>query len=251
MTDHEDDISEFCSAYSNEPNLIDTLAAEGDRQDRLGEVEWQHTVPLGLNAAANAYETYGDYSRVGECRLPMAIWEDSFDKKARILDFRENIARASYNFTKITCKEPGQYGTQLEWLLPSCESPIEAHILPWLVINDYWPVCAGIAWPDRHSRGVSDKYPIVVCPQVEVAQYRLDFGIFATFKGVKKLFAFECDGAAFHEEARDHARDMALLRKGVQTIRASGTEIYNDPAACAKRVSDAVISWSKYVGDMQ
>lgn len=193
--------------------------------------------------AGSAYATFGlawRHSRV----LPMRETEDVSDKKARIKYFEANVCAANLNFCRVSGSSARANFSDFDDVLPLCESPIEKHILPWLVMNDYWPI-APRALTLPHRRGISEYFPVVVCPQVEVFKYRLDFGIFATFGGQKKLFAFECDGEAFHEASRDHVRDMHLLRRGVQTLRASGAEIYNDPASCSRRVSDAIVNWSR------
>lgn len=61
-------------------------------------------------------------------------------------------------------------------------------------------------------------------------------GTFDNCKRVKIIF--ECDGHDFHEKtkeqvARGNERDMNLKLEGYEVIHFSGSQIYNDPIACA------------------
>lgn len=99
------------------------------------------------------------------------------------------------------------------------ESPIEtamvAAILGWFAIEG--------------DRGLSIK------TQVTLGNYRLDI---AFYWESDLLLAVECDGHDFHERTkeqakRDRARDRWMLERETPTARFTGSEIYDNPAACA------------------
>jgi very-short-patch-repair endonuclease len=86
----------------------------------------------------------------------------------------------------------------------------------------------------------------VIWPQVLVDNYRVDF-VAAHRSGLDGVgfVAVECDGHQFHERnkkqaTRDKARDRDLQSCGFRVLRFTGTEIWNDPVACAGEVVDLV-----------
>lgn len=69
--------------------------------------------------------------------------------------------------------------------------------------------------------------------------YRVDF-LLGTY-GSTAIMAIECDGHDWHERTKqqassDRARDRALLRMGVTTIRFTGSDIYHRANDCAAEV---------------
>jgi hypothetical protein len=62
---------------------------------------------------------------------------------------------------------------------------------------------------------------------------------------VKKNLIIECDGHEFHEKtkaqaARDKKRDRTLQSLGYVVIRFTGSEVYNDPIACAEEALECL-----------
>jgi very-short-patch-repair endonuclease len=76
---------------------------------------------------------------------------------------------------------------------------------------------------------------------VLVDRYRVDF--LAWFDYGDAFVAIECDGHDWHDRTKqqasaDRARDRALLRLGVTTIRFTGSDIFHDADACAVEAID-------------
>jgi very-short-patch-repair endonuclease len=122
--------------------------------------------------------------------------------------------------------------------LPLCESPIEKHILPWLVLSD-----CGLGGRRKLTPVVTDidcpEPKFIVC-QAPFLGYRLDFLIVERTSDGCLRVALECDGADFHGKVRDDKRDQDLLSGGVVTVRASGREIYDQPWRVVARVDEAL-----------
>lgn len=93
--------------------------------------------------------------------------------------------------------------------------------------------------------------------QVQIADVgRVDFVIYAydstprilKSPGWRKLIV-ECDGHDFHERTKDQAkrdrsRDRRAILGGIEVMRFTGSEIWNDPWGCAGDILDwAVRSW--------
>ena len=73
--------------------------------------------------------------------------------------------------------------------------------------------------------------------QHRIGRYRVDFLL--RDDETQRLTAVECDGAGFHDRARDLTRDEELGRAGVQVLRFSGSRIYREAASCAEEVEFA------------
>lgn len=99
-----------------------------------------------------------------------------------------------------------------------------------------------------------DRQCIFVCPQVDIAGWRVDFliHVFADWAragspgpmGWNKLIV-ECDGHDFHERtkeqaARDRDRDRQAQLSGIEIFRFTGSELWRDPLGCAEQV----IAWA-------
>lgn len=86
----------------------------------------------------------------------------------------------------------------------------------------------------------------VMAPQVAVGPYRVDAMVaLRGADGDAIRVAVECDGHDFHEKtkqqsARDKSRDRDLASRGVVVLRFTGSEIWNDLAACAGQVCDVI-----------
>lgn len=127
-----------------------------------------------------------------------------------------------------------------------CESPIERKLLPWLLCEDYGPNLGGFcALTFNHKRDlVMPACRVVVAPQFAILRYRLDFAVFARRDDLAtRIIAVECDGKEFHGKASDDKRDAALKSIGVQTVRASGSDITLRPRTVTRRVGELVQEW--------
>jgi len=83
----------------------------------------------------------------------------------------------------------------------------------------------------------------VLARNVRVESYRLDFLIGMSTPGV---LAVECDGHDFHDRTKqqaayDRARDRELLRRGIHTIRFTGSEITHSAERCATEVFETLL----------
>ncbi len=126
-----------------------------------------------------------------------------------------------------------------------CESPIERHILPWLVFANWGIGKRQDVTPVTDSRDHTHRL-FILC-QAPVASYRLDFLITYRGSGSKiSQVALECDGADYHDPVKDAARDLALLEHGILTVRASGREIYDRPGRVVARVDEAFYKLGGY-----
>jgi very-short-patch-repair endonuclease len=78
--------------------------------------------------------------------------------------------------------------------------------------------------------------------------YRSDFMLGVLLPDGKSFsIVVECDGHEFHEKtkeqsARDKARDRAIQSKGMNVLRFTGSEIWNDAGKCAREVADFIKS---------
>lgn len=124
-----------------------------------------------------------------------------------------------------------------------CESPIEQMMLAALVFcsTGYGPWPLETWFPDMPSSPPSGR--IFIAPQFEFGSYRIDIAMFAQdFSGNEIRLAIECDGHNFHRTKKqmrhDRKRERALQLKGWNVMRFTGSEIYEDAAACAEEAGD-------------
>lgn len=88
--------------------------------------------------------------------------------------------------------------------------------------------------------------PLIVEAQAYVLDWPVDFFITARSQyGGYSSLAVECDGHEFHERTKaqakkDRSRDRRLQQAGYTVFRFTGSEIWNDPCACA----DQIIEWA-------
>lgn len=100
--------------------------------------------------------------------------------------------------------------------LASWEQSNPYDIADWM--NIFTPI-ERAAWSDIRD------LPFSVWPQFPVGKYVVDFAI------VHKRIAIECDGAAYHDAARDSARDAELLKMDWYVIRISGRDCWSEKCA--------------------
>lgn len=86
-------------------------------------------------------------------------------------------------------------------------------IANWLMI--FTPI-ERAAWSDIRC------LPFSVWPQYPVGKYFVDFAI------VHKRIAIECDGAAYHNQEKDAARDAELMKMGWSVVRIPGRDCWTD-----------------------
>ena len=126
-----------------------------------------------------------------------------------------------------------------------CESPIEKELLPWLIFENYDPL---LTFPavlhDVRTDREAPKGDIMIVPQFLFAKFRLDFALIARWKGQTKIIAVECDGWDFHETERDRVRDAYLHSLGIETVRASGREIFKNPGHVSSRAAALITDWA-------
>lgn len=132
-------------------------------------------------------------------------------------------------------------------LVDLCESPIEAMLLPWLLVEDYGPRL--ITFPARgFNHRIEDAPPpgdVIVAPQLALVRYRVDFAVMARLGRKTKIVLVECDGENFHGAMRDRRRDTCLSGLGFETIRASGADIYARPRNVSARVAALLQEWAE------
>lgn len=132
-----------------------------------------------------------------------------------------------------------------EHVVELCESPIERLILPWLLVEDYGPhIHTFPAKVFNHRRDVGAPVgDIVIAPQFAFIRYRADFALLVNANGKQGIFAFECDGNAFHAAAKDNPRDACFASWGVRVIRACANEVTARPRNVSALVSSIIQEW--------
>lgn len=128
------------------------------------------------------------------------------------------------------------------WLSRCCESPIEIMLGAglWIAMNLSKPGSLKFAAPDFIG---PLNYPLVVRPQFEWGSYRSDFALCTRTSTI----LVECDGHNFHERTREQAahdrrKDREAQAAGYAIFRFTGSEIYQDPEACAAQVMEFAAS---------
>jgi very-short-patch-repair endonuclease len=124
-----------------------------------------------------------------------------------------------------------------------CGSPIEQMLLASLIWIGYGYEGGPVEVWDSTMPFGKPQSDVVIAPQYQIEQHRVDFGIF--INGVAKeeiRIVVECDGHDFHEKtkeqaARDKSRDRDLQIAGWKVLRYTGSEIWRDQEACAINVS--------------
>lgn len=98
----------------------------------------------------------------------------------------------------------------------------------------------GSQWSSESHVGLIEE--LALHSQVQIDKYRVDFVIDLGRSNRDgdpdpwTRIAVEIDGHDYHSSkeqlASDHVRDMALLLRGIPTIRLTGSMVYADPGAC-------------------
>lgn len=130
-----------------------------------------------------------------------------------------------------------------------CESPIERLLLVELLFAPYgYGGRPRIVTECGPSSRVTDDL-ILIVPQHEVGEYRLDFAMFVRWQKPAMLrIAVECDGHDFHERTKEQAahdkrRDRAITAAGWICLRFTGSEIFHHGQRCAQEIAAYVEKW--------
>lgn len=132
-------------------------------------------------------------------------------------------------------------------LFDRCQSPIEELLLAALLCQMQ---SGEVEW--HYSDGSEGKPFIGVFAdafiQASVGKYRPDF-LFVKQRpdGNGERIVVECDGHDYHERTKaqarhDKSRDRWMVQQGIKVLRFTGSEIFNDPEACAAQIYEVVMS---------
>lgn len=136
----------------------------------------------------------------------------------------------------------------IERLHKYAESPIERALAPWLIFDTYChkptPEPAEVFCP-KDGLDIEAIWDPVIIPQFAFVKYRADFAVVAGPPANRRhIVVVECDGEEVHGGAaawsRDTKRDGLFACFGIETVRASGAEIYTAPLAVMRRVNVAL-----------
>jgi very-short-patch-repair endonuclease len=90
-------------------------------------------------------------------------------------------------------------------------------------------------------RGDPPAYGVVIVPQRQISDYRVDFAVHAE----EIRLVVEVDGHEFHEKtkeqaARDKRRDRDLQQQGWAVFHFTGSEVWNDPFGCCETINQFI-----------
>lgn len=138
------------------------------------------------------------------------------------------------------------HGIEVMWedaAVNYCESPIEQMMLAALIFasTGYGPWPMDIYFPDVPFTPPDGR--IFLAPQFEFMNFRIDIAMFAKdFSGNEIRLAIECDGHNFHRTKKqmrhDRKRERTLQLHGWNVMRFTGSEIFEDAAACAEEAGE-------------
>jgi very-short-patch-repair endonuclease len=131
----------------------------------------------------------------------------------------------------------------LNFELEKCESPIEQMML--LALFAIGEEELGDVSFEKKREMWKQPDLLIILPQEVISEYRIDFAIihrefFPT--GYSDRFVLvECDGHEYHEKTKEQARkdksrDRKLQSDGYKVLRFTGSEIFENPFACAQEV---------------
>lgn len=126
-----------------------------------------------------------------------------------------------------------------------CESPIERNMLAAMLTAD-WGYFSTENAVVHNVVDFEEDFPdanVVLVPQLQIARYRLDFGLMLRLGRGKQLFALECDGKQFHNSATDRERDWYLNSYGVITLRFSGADLNAGPLSAVDEAVVGIFHW--------
>lgn len=117
-----------------------------------------------------------------------------------------------------------------KWIEEHIESPIERIAFMYLI---------------ELSNQLFGPYELVVKPQVEIGEYRVDFLVHHW--DTKTWIIVECDGHEFHEKtkkqaAHDKKRDRYFTKENYFVLRYTGSQVCNNPLEIYEDVADIVMN---------
>lgn len=118
-----------------------------------------------------------------------------------------------------------------------CQSPIERMLL-WALLGEH--VFSDVIAPAYAITNANSGD--ILCVQQAVCGFTADFVINAKPRATRpgRLIVIECDGHEWHSDrkrmARDRKRDRDIQKAGHVILRFTGSQIVNDPKACAQEV---------------
>lgn len=124
--------------------------------------------------------------------------------------------------------------------LSQCKSPIE-EILTVLLV--FYTMCIR-AIINVKKIMIKNQYPV----EVDGKTYHIDIMIVVVLPDDTELFfPIECDGYEFHaatkeQVAKDKTRDRKLTKAGYNTIRFTGSQIYNESSECVREIIQIILS---------
>jgi very-short-patch-repair endonuclease len=122
-------------------------------------------------------------------------------------------------------------------------SPIEQILLAHLMWADFGLPEKNLVEIWDSSRTAQPRADVVIAPQHQIGQLRVDFGVFVNVvRNEEVKIAVECDGRKFHAQeehqvARDKGRDRCVQLVGWRPLRFTGSEIWRNAAKCAAEVA--------------
>lgn len=140
-------------------------------------------------------------------------------------------------------------GTSCQRLVSACESPIEATMCGPLVFAHYDGFEAVPALACLASDALAPPADVFIIPQFAFVRFRADFAVVGVCGPARKYVLLECDGKDFHKDiAKDRARDAFFTSHGMDVVRASGREIYDNPIGVAALVATHLSLWRASLG---
>lgn len=131
-----------------------------------------------------------------------------------------------------------------EYICLCCQSPIEKIFLAAMLAD----VCAHeIEWHAKDfnpEKKVGGSKMVDAFAQVPLGKYVADFLFVRNVD--QKVIVVECDGHDYHERtkgqaARDRARDRWMTQNDILVFRFTGSELFNNPEACAEQMFEVLL----------
>lgn len=165
-------------------------------------------------------------------------------------DFLETIELLSDGSKKLVERFINNKINSLISSVDSCESPIEEMLT--IALNNH----------QKEMWFLSTSCNYVVDNQVKIKcgtdNFRVDLLISCVVDNVEKHYAIECDGHEFHQKnkeqvSKDYRKDRILKMYGIDVLRFSGSDIFNDVDECVREIQKTIFSRKqpeiKYIGD--
>lgn len=174
--------------------------------------------------------------------------------------FWEGLQFAAFDLAKGA--DEGEHSQQYQPLSAVTDSPIERLLA--LTALCHWRMMGETMTLHHRSSSLMDRglRSADLISQAQIGSYRVDFLLLSTLLPRHVRIVVECDGHDFHERtkeqaARDRSRDRTLTGLGYTVLRYTGSEIHQDPWACAQdlythydgRFYDAYVQYGRPVGD--